>query len=100
MYLLATVRGFKAFNLLINLHHQNGTPNLILFIVHVVDLHGIVPVGITLEIDVEQIQAKNLPFPGSYKDLNRFEDRLKLVRVLNFFILRKELSVIFKIFLG
>jgi hypothetical protein len=43
-----------------------------LFFVHVVDLHGIVPVGITFEKSVEQIQTKHLPLLGSYKELNRF----------------------------
>jgi hypothetical protein len=55
MYLYATFRGFKAFNLFINLRHHDWAQNLMLFLVHVVDLHGMVPVGITFEKDAEQI---------------------------------------------
>ena len=57
MYLSATFRGFKAFNLCINLRHQEGTQNLILFLMHEVDLHRIVPAVITFEEGVKQIQA-------------------------------------------
>ena len=65
MYLLATFRGFKGYHLFINLLHQDWAQDLMLFLVHIVDLHGIVPVGITFEKDVEQIQAKHLPLLGS-----------------------------------
>ena len=65
MYVLAIYRGFNAFNLFINMRHQDWAQKLMLFLVHVVDLHCIVPVGITFEKDVEQIQAKHLPLLGS-----------------------------------
>ncbi len=66
-----------------------------LLLVNVEDLHGIVHFGITFEKCVEQGEAKHLPLLGSYNELNRFEGRLKLVRVLNFYIMREELLVIY-----
>jgi hypothetical protein len=62
---------------------------------HVVDLHCIVPVYISHEKCVEQVEAKHFPSLDSYKDMQRLDKRLKLVRALDFFILRKELFVIF-----
>ena len=69
VYLLANFRGFKAVQLFINLLHQKWTQDRILLLVHEVDPHGIVPVGITFDKSFKQFEAKHLPLLGSYKYL-------------------------------